>query len=46
MREIQTKISNNIAKIKRDREKTEEMLVMLVEKVIEKMKKEMVELDF
>ena len=45
LREIQHKVTLNILKIKKDREKTEEMLVMLVERVIEKMKKEMVELD-
>jgi hypothetical protein len=45
LRDISNKAQENILRNKRERERSEEMLVTLVEQVVGKLKREMVELE-
>lgn len=45
LREISNRINEALRKTRTEREKTEETLVLLVEKVVEKIKREMLEMN-
>lgn len=45
LRDVSGRVQESLRRTKRDREKTEEQMVMLVEQVIEKLKREMIEMN-
>lgn len=45
LRDVSSRVQESLRRTKREREKTEEQMVVLVEQVIEKLKREMIEMN-